>query len=837
MRPQNSVAVLLLLLFSCLAVTAPVLATKTVVDLISSDPGFSRLVKELQRLRLIVLLNRRKTCTFFAPTNAAFDRWDAEHSGRRMDQATLLYHILPDNTLTDNLRDAMLLETLLVREGYLVETMKKHDELSAIYNIVHSAGLTDLLRQHRPFTLFAPIADGLKKLSDIQVHYLRHEQGRKDLETTFHHHIHAGTLYKQDIRPGTSSVSTLEGQDLMISLDDKLLVDNAEVETTDILASNGVIHTVSRPLLPSALVWTAAKYLVGLNATNFVNALRDSGLNHYIDDPAASYTIFAPQDDTFPDEFSNAFHMSREVLQYHVVPGRNLYTSFRDGQLLSTELHTERLNGDAQRSKVQVRQDNKHTVVSINGVELKGEPVQIGRSIIYLVSRPLGLPLPLIKQIKKEASLSEFTHVLTATGLDRRLSDARGITVFAPASPAWDELGVVKNYLMLEGNSSVAALEAVARYTIVENTHYTPDIKPGRTLLPTSEGSNLVIEKNGGTIYVGEGRLERSEQVGGKITGKDLLVDSGVIHTVSSVALPPTLSITLYNVLQGAGTADFLQAFQTSNITRILTNWEQDFTIFAPTDEAFKKAGLEAALSDREFVARLVRLHVIPGKVLKLEEDINDDEASMLNDEARLSYRDIHHDGKTFGVRVKGARSTKEARIIGGGRAHPAWPDESLYRNKRPGSGMQQQQAVENGGVHSIGSTVSAAQAGGVVYVIDRVLLPGDPDGLSAAWFWIGIVVLGLLGTTVLCALTALSIFALVKEIRHLEGYQAVATDEESQNVNGDDVQRSVGVGAAQAEPVADVAASGDTLAAEAAQANIEGAGSERGNTGNNNRN
>ncbi|KAI1305006.1 hypothetical protein EDD11_005030 [Mortierella claussenii] len=875
MRPKcgATAARLVLVLIACLVLAStPALATKKVMDLISSDPGFSRLVKELQRNRLVFLLNNRKTCTFFAPTNAAFAKWDSDHQDKRIDKATLLYHILPDNFLTQDLKDAMLLETLLVREGYLgnhsegqlvavskpswrpgrkarllvgdaellekdwqadngvvhvvdrllsppvdlVETMQKHDELSAIANIVHAAGLDELLRQHRPFTLFAPTGDALKKLNNIQVRYLRHPQGRKDLEITFQHHIHAGTLYRQDIRPGTSSVSTLEGQELMINLEEeKLLVDNAQVEKTDILASNGVIHTVSRPLLPSALVWTPAKYLVGLNATKFVDSLRESGLSRYIDDPEASYTIFAPQDDSWTLESQAATEEIKDVLLYHVVPGKKFHTNFQDGQLLQTELYTEQLNDGAQRSKISVKQDNKRTVVSIDDVEIKGEPVQVGKSLIYLVARPLPLPLPLVRKLRQEESLSAFVDALMTTGLGRRLPDARAITVFAPSTSAWEDLGAVKDYLLLDDTTSTSALEAVVRYAIVDGIHYTPDLKSGRTVLKTSEGSELTVEKDNSAIYVGEGRLERSEQVGGKVISKDILVDSGVVHTVSAVALPPTLAITLFNVLQGASTHDFLTAFQTSNITRILTNWEQDFTIFAPTDEAFKKAGLEGALNDKDFVARLVRLHVIPGKVLKLKEDIDNDEASMLNMDAKLNLRDIHGDGKSFGVRVKGARSKKEARIVDKGFAHPAWPSNDEYQRSRGRVGMTHQDGV------AAASQMAAPQPGGVVYVIDRVLLPGDPDPLGAAWFWIGIIVFGLLCTTALCALTALSMHALIKELRHLEGYTPVAATDEEAGTRGPDEYYEP-AGAAATEPVADTADSGDTAAAEAAQANNE---------------
>lgn len=293
----------------------------------------------------------------------------------------------------------------------------------------------------------------------------------------------------------------------------------------------------------------------------------------------------------------------------------------------------------------------------------------------------------------------------------------------------------------------------------------------------------------------------------------DVLVESGVVHTVSSVALPPTLDITLYNVLQGAGTKSFLKAFETSNITRILTNWEKDYTLFAPTDEAFQNAGLEGALTDPEFVARLVRLHVIPGKVIRLEEDIKDDEASMLNNDARLSFRDVHHDGTTFGVRVKGARSKKEARVVAQGLAHPAWPDEEEEESTltaRGHSGMRRQGPGSSGDTAGI---MSAPRPGGVVYVIDRVLLPGDPDLLGAAWFWVTIVLLALVGTTALCGLTAVGLHALITEIRHLEGYDRVPTVDEETATEGDGSEGRV----PPTQPAEAVAAAGAPVAEETA--------------------
>ncbi|GJJ74392.1 transforming growth factor-beta-induced protein [Entomortierella parvispora] len=816
----------ILVTFSSLAPSVD--ATKTVIDVVSSDPGFSRLIKELQKHRLIPDLNNREACTFFAPTNDAFLQWDKEH--RSVDKDMLLYHILPERMPSDSFKNAMLLETALVKDGYLgdnqegqrvavskpgwipgrrnkilvgnaellkvdwaadngvvhvvsrlmvppvdlVDTMLAHADLKELYNIIHAAGLDTLLRRHRTFTLFAPSSNALEKLSQVQRQYLSHPQGHDDLRITIQHHIHKGALYQEDVQQGSSSISTLEGQELATSLEDgHWMVDNSEIRQSDVLASNGVIHVVSRPLLPTSLVWTPAKYLIGLNSTQFVERLRQVGLNHYIDDPEASYTIFAPRDSESDLMLEDA---DADTLLYHIVPGRKQVYNFQDGQLLETELVTEELNGRAQRSKVSIRQDHRSSVVTINGAEIEGAPVQVGRSLIYTVARPLTLPLSLMNALKQQDVLSGFTQALKIAGLSRRISDARSVTVFAPSNAAWQDLGVVNNFLRSDHNGSLKALEAVVRYTIVDAQYdhvlYTADMASGRSVVKTSLGDDIVIDKKGDAIYV-KAAQEQAGQVSGQLTGKDLLVESGVVHTVSAVSLPPSLSITLYNVLQGANTTNFLRSIQTSNLGRLLTDWDQDFTIFAPTDQAFEEANLQGSLNDADFMSRLVRLHVVPGKLMELNKDNDEEEPSLLNRDALLSLR-RHRIRQTFGVRVKGAAFNKEATIVNHGRAHPAWRDDGEYEDRQAqpvrGQGASWRQAP-------LAMMVDDnKQFSGVVYVIDRVLLPGDSDPLHNAWFWICLVLLALLGTIGICALTVLSMHALVQELRQIEGYIPVPT-------------------------------------------------------------
>ncbi|KAG0235774.1 hypothetical protein BGW41_000669 [Actinomortierella wolfii] len=820
-----------------LQLAATVSASVKIVTLLTSDPAFERLIRALQKHRLIPFLNNSPSLTLFAPTNRAFQKWDAE--GREVTREILLYHILPETVLTDQFKDGQLLETVLVKAGYLgdnnegqrvpvakqswrpgrhsswtvgdaeilkkdwvadngavqvvdrllvppediVETLKKHTDLQLLYDILDGAGLDELLKHHRPFTVFAPTKNALDKLNPVQIQYLRHPQGKDDLDITIQHHVHAGVLYKENFAHGTTGVSTLEGQDLMVlNVDDKFMVDNAEIIRKDILASNGVIHAVSRPLLPSALIWTAAKYLIGSNATRFVTAMRDANLGQYIDDPNASFTIFATRDDDDTDSFwslqNKQSENTRDLLKYHIVRGRITPDDLKDGQLFATELSTTALNDGAQRSKLTIQQSRRQKSLYLNGIKIIGEPLQVGKSMIYFIAKPLELPPKLVKLIKADEKMSVFASALKETGLDHRLSDARGVTVFAPDNAAWESLGVVTNYLM--NASSVGKLEQVAMYTAGLRVLYSSDIKQGRTTLMTSASETLFLEKtNNDEIYVGEGRLDQHAQVGGRVVQRDILVDSGVVHKVSSVALPPSLEITLYNVLQGAGAYTFLRAFESANITSILKEWDQDYTIFAPSDQAFEEAGLKGALNDRDFVALLVRLHVVPGKIIRLEEDIDVDEASLLNDDAKLSFRDIHGDGKKFGVRVKGARSKKEARIVAFGKGHPARPTDDNGAHSK--LGLKRQFLQEPHAISSFDREGEhEPQHGGIVYVIDRVLLPSDVSRLSQAWIYICMVMLALVVALGLCLLTAAGVHALVQEIRQIEGYQQVPQDEEA---------------------------------------------------------
>ncbi|KAG0171581.1 hypothetical protein DFQ28_001445 [Apophysomyces sp. BC1034] len=89
-------------------------AYKTIIDVLSEDSRFETLIQHLQRTRLIPRINRLPAGTLFAPDNNAFAAFEGN-----VDEATLLYHILPSGMTAADFYHGQLLQSIYVRPGFL----------------------------------------------------------------------------------------------------------------------------------------------------------------------------------------------------------------------------------------------------------------------------------------------------------------------------------------------------------------------------------------------------------------------------------------------------------------------------------------------------------------------------------------------------------------------------------------------------------------------------------------------------------------------------------------------------------------------------------------------
>ncbi|RUS14906.1 FAS1 domain-containing protein [Endogone sp. FLAS-F59071] len=740
---KHLVTTLLFLSFLLLSYTPPLAeASTTLIDVLSGDTRFSSLLTNLQHTQLVPYLNKLKIATLFAPTNDAFRNASIE-----ITKEVLLFHVLPVELKGDEFYHGQVLETALVKEGYLgkyghvgqrikvekqgnrkkgrgkvliggaqiiesdleadngviqvvdqvlvppediVKTAASVESLKAFSELLVLSGLNSVLSEPRPFTVFVPESAALARFNSIEETYLKSEQGRGDLRTVIEYHVHEGVLFSEEVPSGRSNITTVEGEPLDIKVDkaNNIYVDDVEVKTRDVIASNGAIHTLSSLLLPTALQFTARKYLIGLNSSRFVSLLDELDLGYYLDDTTndSSFTILAPRDEAFEDEDLPARGTPefKRWLQYHIVPGKKELQDLNDGTLLETELVTQELKGTRQRIKVGVEEEklwfggndkgNTRKDVRFNEAGLVGDPV-------------LPPPSPLLNNVVVDLRLSTFIASLFASDLEPQLRHSPGITLFVPTNDAFAQLGLVTRYLLLpEARND---LQSVIKYHVADRILYSAEIPEGTNEIPTLAGSDLIINKTkNGHIFV-HPTGDQEFSLAGNVTDRDILVSTGVVHIVDRVIVPPTLEITNRNLLRGVHASTLLDILKATNLSDLVLGSPVDrhrYTILAPSDKAFARVNLTRLLNDPVALDKIARLHIIPQAVERGDEDRDEEDkeeeknvphplkdgaeySTLLSGDDKVTIREI--DSGRFIVEVSGRRwgDNSAARVIGVGRS------------------------------------------------------------------------------------------------------------------------------------------------------------------------
>lgn len=117
---------------------------------------------------------------------------------------------------------------------------------------IKAAGLVETLKGDGPFTVFAPTDEAFAKLPAGTLESLLKPENRAKLQAILTYHVVSGKVMAKDV-VGLKSAKTVEGQSLTVRVEGgSVMVDNAKVIKTDIVAKNGVIHVIDAVLLPPA---------------------------------------------------------------------------------------------------------------------------------------------------------------------------------------------------------------------------------------------------------------------------------------------------------------------------------------------------------------------------------------------------------------------------------------------------------------------------------------------------------------------------------------------------------------------------------------------------------
>jgi len=132
----------------------------------------------------------------------------------------------------------------------IVDTAIEAEGFNTLVTALQEAGLVEALRAEGPFTVFAPTDEAFAALPEGVLDGLL--ANTEELKNVLLFHVVEGKVMAEDVlEMDGARVATLLGEEIEIKIDMRnVYINDAQVITTDIETSNGVIHVIDTVLVP-----------------------------------------------------------------------------------------------------------------------------------------------------------------------------------------------------------------------------------------------------------------------------------------------------------------------------------------------------------------------------------------------------------------------------------------------------------------------------------------------------------------------------------------------------------------------------------------------------------
>ena len=339
----------------------------------------------------------------------------------------------------------------------IVDTAVSAGDFGTLVTALQAAGLdATLADETQSFTVFAPTDAAFAMIDPDTLDLLLADTDA--LSDVLLQHVVSGEVSSVTAYTLNGlSATTASGAEIPVAINselDTLTFGGATVTTTDIYTTNGVIHVIDMvvvadvelPSPPSSIVDVA---VANGSFTTLVAALQATGLDTVLDDPEATFTVFAPTDAAFgllgqgavsallddPDTLKN-------ILLYHVIQGSEV---LQDGALTVAQSDANKVEM-ANGAETALSLANNTLFVNKSAVALAD--VMADNGVIHVVDQVITVPTakgePTQTIVDIAASNDDFSTLvtaLTAADLVTTLSDTSAtFTVFAPTNAAFDKI-------------------------------------------------------------------------------------------------------------------------------------------------------------------------------------------------------------------------------------------------------------------------------------------------------------------------------------------------------------------------------------------------------------
>lgn len=133
----------------------------------------------------------------------------------------------------------------------IVGTAAAAGDFGTLLAAAEAAGLVETLQSEGPFTVFAPTDAAFAALPAGTVEKLLLPENKQMLADILTYHVIAGKVMSTDLTDDMEA-ATVNGDTVIIDLDNGVMVDGANVTAADIEAANGVIHVIDAVIMPGS---------------------------------------------------------------------------------------------------------------------------------------------------------------------------------------------------------------------------------------------------------------------------------------------------------------------------------------------------------------------------------------------------------------------------------------------------------------------------------------------------------------------------------------------------------------------------------------------------------
>jgi uncharacterized surface protein with fasciclin (FAS1) repeats len=309
------------------------------------------------------------------------------------------------------------------------------------------------------------------------------------------------------------------------------------------------------------------------NHTYLEAALIQENLAGALQDPSATLTVFAPDDAAFTalaaalnTDINGLLALPNldDILLYHVLGSTVPSTAITNGTIVQPLSPTNTL-------KLTLTGTGN---VFANHAQVTAANLNASNGTVHVTNAVL-LPVETVADVAIDNGFSTLvTAVVTAELLPALTNPLANYTVFAPTNQAFDNLATALN-TTVNGLLALPNLADVLTYHVLGTEVPSTAVTNGAIVQPLSTTNTLKLTATStGNVFVNQAQ----------VTAVDINADNGIVHVLNAVVLPVE---TVADVAIDNGFSTLVTAVVTAELLPALTNPLANYTVFAPTNDAF----------------------------------------------------------------------------------------------------------------------------------------------------------------------------------------------------------------------------------------------------------